>query len=113
MRAVVWGDLTVDEQLALAGLLRLLVRMDGELSPEEVVAVSSLARDLDAPDLWRRMTDPRVLDMAEVARLVELVRVGPVREWMYGVLVGLAAVDGLDPAESELLDWLRDAWALA
>ena len=101
------------EPKRLAGTLATLVfERDGARWEAEVA---------DGKVSWRRdgePSDPPPLPDARAARaarlgLVELVRAGPVREWMYGVLVGLAAVDGLDPAESELLDWLRDAWALA
>ncbi|MEM9068684.1 MAG: hypothetical protein AAGE52_09265 [Myxococcota bacterium] len=107
-----FDDLSIDEQLAFAGLIRLIVRMDGELTPAEVSAVSGLAKEIDAPQLWMMMTDSRSLEMTEVSKRVEAVESREVREWMYGVLVGLAAVDGFDSAETQLLDWLMSVWEL-
>lgn len=107
-----FDELNPDEQIAFAGLIRLMIRMDGELSPGEVKAVSSLAKDIGAPNLWMLMTDTRALESNEVSRRVAAIDSRPVREWMYGVLVGLAAVDGIDPSETTLLDWLREVWEL-
>ncbi len=107
-----FDELSPDEQLAFAGLIRLMIRMDGELSPGEVTAVSALAKDIGAPNLWMLMTDTRALESNEVSRRVKEIDSRPIREWMYGVLVGLAAVDGIDPSETTLLDWLREVWDL-
>ncbi len=107
-----FDELTPEEQLAFAGLVRLMVRMDGELTPAEVKAVSALAREMNAPQLWTLMTDVRAVESDEISKRVEKVMKRETREWMYGVLIGLAAVDGVDPAEAELLDWLLEVWQL-
>ena len=106
-----YDELNPTEQRALVGLVRLMVRMDGEFTAAEVQAVQTLARDLGATRFWSAMTEANTMEMDELAKLVGEVR-PDVREWMYGVMVGLAAVDGIDAAESELLAWLMDTWQL-
>jgi len=110
--AVTFDELTEIERIALAGLVRLMVRMDGEFSPQEVKAVSSLAREVGATSFWSLMNEVQTLEMDELAQVIGEVKRDEVRDWMYGVLVGLAAVDGLDESESELLDWLMEAWSM-
>ncbi len=107
-----YTELDPKERLALAALVRLMVRMDGEFTPAEVRAVSDLAREIGATSFWNMLNEAGSMEMAEVAALVDEVERTEVREWMYGVLLGLAAVDGIDEAESELLAWLMDAWSL-
>lgn len=106
-----FDELTPTEQHALVGLVRLMVRMDGELTTAEVMAIQSLARDLGAMSFWAAMTEANTMEMSDLEALVGDVR-HELRDWMYGVLVGLAAVDGIDVAESELLAWLMQAWQL-
>jgi hypothetical protein len=106
---VQFDELEKQEQLALAGLVRLVVRMDGQFSPGEVDAVAALAREVGATDFWSKMAQAQTIEMDELGDLVEQVR-PEIREWMYGVLVGLAAVDGVEEAESDLLSWLMDTW---
>jgi hypothetical protein len=106
-----YDELTPSEQRALVGLVRLMVRMDGEFTPAEVKAVQSLAKELGATRFWAAMTEANTMEMDELATLVGEVRL-EVRDWMYGVLIGIAAVDGIDVAESELLAWLMDTWQL-
>ena len=111
-RSVTFDELTAEEQLALAGLVRLMVRMDGQFTPDEVIAVSTLAKDIGATRFWSMMTDAQTMETEELSDHVAAIQRPEVREWMYGVLVGLAAVDGIDSAETELLDWLMDVWQL-
>jgi hypothetical protein len=106
-----FDELTPTEQRALVGLVRLMVRMDGEFTAAEVMAIQSLARELGATSFWAAMTEATTMEMGDLEALVGEVR-HEVRDWMYGVLVGLAAVDGIDVAESELLEWLMQAWQL-
>ncbi|MEM1416538.1 MAG: hypothetical protein AAGH15_16625 [Myxococcota bacterium] len=111
--AFTFDELEPHERLALAGLVRLMVRMDGEFSPGEVIAVSELAKQLGSAEFWTMMNEAQLLEMEELSGRVATVQRLPVRVWMYGVLVELAAVDGIDPAETELLDWLSETWSLA
>lgn len=106
-----FAELDPDERRVLAGLVRLMVRMDGVLSAAEVQAVSALGRDIGATSFWSDLNEASDLDVTNLGPLVGKVR-DEVRDWMYGTLVGLAAVDGIDDAESSLLAWLMDVWSL-
>ncbi|MBX3252239.1 MAG: hypothetical protein KF901_34015 [Myxococcales bacterium] len=107
-----YEELSPDEQIALVGLVRLMVRMDGELSPAEVLAIQRLAKEIGATRFWSAMTEVQAMEMDELSKYVLRVERLEVREWMYGVLVGIAAVDGIDVAESELLAWVMEIWGL-
>ena len=108
------SDLEPHERLALAGLLRLLVRIDGALSPAEVTALASLGRELGSALFWQSMAEAQqqLGSADEVVEAVETVERAPVRAWIYGILLGIAAVDGLTPEESELLEWLQQTWEM-
>lgn len=106
-----YADMSEDERTAFAGLVRLMTRMDGVLSPEEVGAVSALAREIKAPDLWSLMNETSLLERAELVVLIDEIR-PEMREWIYGVLTRIALSDGIDDAERELLSWLESRWNL-
>ena len=101
-----------DQWTKSVDVVRLMVRMDGEFTPTEATAVSNLARDIGAHSFWSMMTESHSLEMEELSQLVASVERPEVREWMYGVLMGLAAVDGIDTSEGELLEWLMEVWEL-
>ena len=108
-------DLEPHERLAFAGLVRNMVRADGVLRAAESAALSTLARDVGSLRFWRCMTEaqqtlPDMEDLNDAARNVTR---PAVREWVYEVLVGMAAADGnMGEAEGRLLDWLRALWGL-
>lgn len=108
------SDLEPHERLALAGLIRFLVRIDGEFSPAEVSALTVLGKELGSALFWQNMSQAqRELGSADdVVEIVESVERREVREWIYGVLVGIAAVEGMKEQESELLDWLLKTWKM-
>ncbi len=108
-------DLEPHERLAFAGLVRMMVRADGVLSPAESAALSTLAREVGSMRFWRCMTEaqqalPDMEDLSDAARNVER---QPIREWIYEVLLGMAAADGnIGDSEGRMLDWLRALWGL-
>ena len=105
-------DLTADEKIALAGLVRMLVRADGEFSSAEVSAVTQLGKELGSMEFWKLMSlaQQTLEDANDVMDAVAQVERPEVREWIYGVLIGLAAVDGIDEAEGTVLDWVMQVW---
>ena len=106
-----YADMSEDERTAFAGLVRLMTRMDGVLSPQEVVAVSALSREIGASDLWSRMNETSLLERAELVVLIDEIR-PQMRSWIYESLTRVAASDGVDEAERELLSWLERRWNL-
>lgn len=108
------SDLQEHEQIAFVGLVRLVVRADGEFSPSEVSAVTHLAKDVGSAEFWRLMSHAQqhLENADDVLSVVERVERVEVREWIYGVLMGLSAVDGMAEEESQVLDWVMETWQL-
>lgn len=109
-------DLTRDEQLALGGLVRLMIRADGVFSEEEEERVNAIGEELGGVDLFWKM----ISDSAQAFRSDEDVRVAAIaitrtdaRELVLGVLSSVAVADTVSAAEQGLIDALRAAWATA
>jgi uncharacterized tellurite resistance protein B-like protein len=109
------ADLTRDEQLALGGLIRQMIRADGVFSAEEEERVDAIGEELGSKDLiWRMISDSAQAfkDDAEVRRAAAAIsRVGA-RELVLGVLTSVAIADTVSPGEMGLLDALRAAWGI-
>jgi uncharacterized tellurite resistance protein B-like protein len=105
-------DLDDVEQLAFAALVGLMVRADGELSRGESEAMARLANEVGSAAFWGALSRARreLPEHEDVLRAASAVARPEVREWLYGVLVGLSAVDGMHAAEASLLDQLVQAW---
>ncbi len=108
------ADLHEEERVALVALLRFMVRMDGVFSPAEVQAMTALAKEIGSAEFWTTMREvqQRVVTPDDLVQLVEKVERREVMEWIYGVLVGLAAIDGMDDSEAQLLEWVQETWGL-
>lgn len=108
-------DMTHDEQLVFLGLLRILVRMDGEFSPEEGKAMHAVARRVGSADFWRGMTESQAVlhGPDQIFAAAREVSRDEVRRFVYECLHEVAAVDGIDPSEDQMLAWLRQEWSLA
>ncbi len=127
--------LTPSEELALVGLLRLMIRLDGRGTPEEAEAyrtalLQALATD-DQGDVapYREAPAAPLIDEARLATLEEradrelstdesvrnaalaVTRQGS-RETIFAALSDVAASDGVHVAEIALLDWLADLWSI-
>ena len=102
------------EQFAFVGLIRLMVRIDGDFSPAEVGAMQTLAKRFGSGVFWALMAESQetlVSDEEVLAVAGDVIR-PEVQRWMYQALLELAAVDGIHPNESRLLDWLIEKWQL-
>jgi len=107
-------DLTRDERLALGGLLRILVRADGEFSEAEEATINRVGERLGGSSgaLWRVISQsaqdyPEDDAILELARRVERPQA---RELLRALLEEVAAGDLVSEPEHELLAWLDDAW---
>ena len=106
--------LDADEQLVLAGLLRLLVRLDGKFSDEEQAALEELAGDFGEKTFWHLMDEAgrKLPDEASIRDRVSVVRNDEVRALIYGLVLTVAQSDCIQGREQGLLDWLRESWKL-
>lgn len=107
-------SLEAGEQLVLAGLLRLLVRLDGKFSDEEQAALEDLASDFGEKTFWQLMDEAgrKLPDEAAIRDRVALVRSEEARTLIYKLVLDVARVDCIQGREQGLLDWLREAWKL-
>ncbi|NOY92214.1 MAG: hypothetical protein GXP55_13555 [Deltaproteobacteria bacterium] len=100
------------EQLAFAALVGLMVRADGELTSAESEAMARLATEVGSATFWSALSRARheLPEHDDVLRAAAGIKRPEVREWLYGVLVGISAVDGMHATEASLLDQLVEAW---
>ncbi len=129
--------LTGPEALALAGLLRVLIREDGKFSEQERVALSLVATSFAQVDEVDRAADSyrgsaeglaplgeeRLYALIERAgeelgddaaiRAAALTVTRPeARATIHALLFEVAASDVISNGESTLLDWLAEKWEL-
>jgi hypothetical protein len=106
-------ELERDEQLALGGLLRLLVRSDGDFTEAEEAQINAIGERNGGPGaLWRLISDsaqayPHDAAIRAAARAVER---PAARELVVGLLREVAAPDGVHAKETALLEWLLAEW---
>ena len=101
------------EQLALGGLIRVLIRLDGSFTEEEEERLNVMADELGGRDLlWRiisRSAQEHANDDAIKAD-AEKVQRPAVRVFIRDMLESVARADTIEPAELKLLEWLDERW---
>jgi hypothetical protein len=106
-------ELEKHEKLALGGLIRMMLRSDGEFAEDEEDAVDSLGDDVGGKAaIWRIVSDS-----AQALRSNDAVRDAAIRVTrpdaravIRDALVRVAAADSIVESERALLDWLDAAW---
>jgi hypothetical protein len=126
--------LSESELLAFCGLVRMLVRLDGQVSPEERQAVEEIGpalarRDVDPKEPYRETAKDEddgverfwaTMDLAAGAMTTEQdVRDAAVgvtrqeaREQIHAALYALAASDVISEPEWSMLTWLASKWGI-
>ena len=108
-------DLEEHEALALGGLIRILIRLDGTFSEAERDALEEIGDDVGtADDLWTMITrsSEELADDGAIRDKALAVTRPEARELIRYLLESVASVDSITLAEQQLLDWLDDtAWA--
>jgi hypothetical protein len=108
-------DLHDHEQLALGGLIRVLIRQDGHFSEAEEAQIEAVASEIGGTEaLWRVISrsaqELRDDDaIREVARRVER---PAARVFLREVLEGIAIAETIEPGERKLLAWCDEVWGL-
>lgn len=122
--------LTLDERLTYAALLRTLVRLDGQVTPEEGLVMSDASRELLRPSMvpsppptaddddlaLRELLDRSAEsypDDESVRRAAATVTRPEAREAIYAALLAVSTAGTITTAEAGLLDWLAQLWDLA
>lgn len=107
-------DLSRQEQLALGGLLRMLIRADGDFTEAEEEKLNALGESLGGSDLlWKVISDSAqaFANDAAITEAAAQVERADVRELIASTLDSLAASDGVDAKEAALVASLRAKWA--
>jgi uncharacterized tellurite resistance protein B-like protein len=107
-------ELSDDEWVVLAGLARLVVHADQEISPAEQDAMAQLQRGVggvrwNAAVRAARRRFPTSQELERQAR--EGVRV-EARRAIYEALADLAGSDGIVTTEASVLRWVAEEWRL-
>lgn len=101
------------EQLALGGLIRILVRSDGDFTQAEEDRINAIGERIGGPSaIWRLISSsaqafPHDQQIRTAARAVER---PAARDLFLSVLGDVAATDGVADEESEMLEWLKGTW---
>jgi len=108
------ADLDKPEKIAFGCLVRLMLRSDGHFTDEEEEQVNRIGEEElgDAGNLWHLISESAAVYPEEQDGKPQVARVTrpEARALMLRVLERIAGADGLDRAEAELLDWVREAW---
>ena len=102
------------DQVALAALLRLMVRLDGRFTEAEQEALGDLALSMGERRFWQVMDEAaqRLPDEAAIRDAAIQVTDQSAREVLYLALVRVAESDVIQSTEAGLLAWLRQQWSI-
>jgi uncharacterized tellurite resistance protein B-like protein len=106
-------DLTREEQLALGGLIRLMLRSDGDFSEAEEAKVNALgARMADPARMWSVISASAQAHRsdADIRAAAAAVTRPDVRTLVREALADIAADGAITRDEQALLDWLTGLW---
>ena len=105
-------DLDLDEQLALLGLVQFIGESNHQVTEEESESIAEIVKALGAAH-YRKIADEaddRFADEAALRAFLKGVGRPEARELIYGAALEVALADTMAQGESELLEWLANAW---
>jgi len=106
------GELSPTEQSVLAALIGHLIRVDGQLSDDEIDAMSKVASEM-GQEQWRtafRAVHGKYRTTKDVLAFAESVVRNNARTKIQSVLADVAASDWLDAKEANFLGALANRW---
>lgn len=107
------ADLDADEQLALGGLLRMMIRRDGEFSEAEEAQVDAIGQEHGGREVLWRMISRSAQDLRDDAAIrvaAGHVKRAEAQQVIYDVLDRVACADGKSAAEDAMLAWIKSIW---
>ncbi len=107
-------DLDRAEQLALGGLIRLLVRSDGDFTQAEEDRINAIGERIGGADvIWRLISNSAQAfpHDGQIRTAAGAIGRPEARALVLDVLGDVAATDGVAAGETALLDWLRQTWS--
>lgn len=107
-------DLSPAEQLVLAALLRMAVRLDGKFSEAEREVLEDLALDFGEKTFWQLMDEAgrTLADDRSIRDAALGVENQPARELIFQLVWTVTSSDSVQSKEQALLDWLKESWQL-
>ena len=109
------ADLEKQEKIVFGCLVRMMLRSDGHFTDEEEEQVNRIGEEElgDAGDMWHLISTSAAVHPEEKDGKGEVSQVSrpEARALILQVLERIAAADGLDQAEAELIDWVKSQWA--
>lgn len=108
-------DLDHNEQLALGGLIRILVRLDGSFSEEEEQRIHEVGENLGGSEmLWKviSMSAQELTDDDAIRKAARGVEREAARETIFDSVYAIAEAGTITSTEGDLLDWIADSWDL-
>jgi hypothetical protein len=108
-------DLSAPEQLVLAALLRMAVRLDGKFSDAEREVLEDLALDFGEKTFWQLMDEAgrSLADDEGIRRAALAVENPEARHLIYSCVVSVVQSDSVQSREQGLLDWLVESWRIS
>lgn len=108
-------QLSESERMALGGLIRLMVRSDGDFSEEEEARIDAIGelRAGGRAAMWKLISDSaQALPSEDAIReaAVAVVR-DDARTALLVILTSIAEEGGITDSERALIDWLRQSWS--
>jgi len=107
-------DLEKHEQLVLGGLIRLMIRSDGDFSEEEEAKVNAVGERIGGADLiWRVISASAQAypsDRDTMGLLPQVTR-SEVRNLIVDVVEQVAGADGMAQEETSLLEEIKGVWS--
>lgn len=107
------ADLDDAEQLALGGLLRMMIRKDGDFSDAEESRVDAIGEANGGREVVWRVISKSAQELPEDASIraaAARVTRPEARAFMLDALSQVAAADGTTSTEDAMLTWLRSIW---
>lgn len=106
-------ELDKHEKIALGGLIRMMIRSDGEFAEAEEAAVDALGEEIGGKAaIWRIVSDSaQALRSNDAVKEAATKVVRPeARAAILGALKKVAGADAIVATERDLLDWLQATW---
>lgn len=103
-------DLTPEERTAMASLVRLIVRVDGQLSSEERDHLHETAVEHGEDEFWEILQSRE--DTLPFKQCVEVVDRPEAQELIFEIVMTLGMVGTLEPGEITLLEKLAEGWGI-
>ncbi len=106
------ADLNKDEQIALAGLLELVVLASGHATPDEESEIDAIVEALGEARYRAAMdeVDKRFKDERSLRAFLVKIDRQEAREIIYGTVMEAAMTDTVEGRENALLAWLAKEW---